>query len=148
MKLSTLLIHEKASMKQAMVRMNDNCLDTIFVVDDFNTLKGVITDGDIRRNLLKGFKLDDCVIKIMNKNYTAASINDKRADVLALRKDGINVIPLVDEFKKVLGCIGQDVDDYIPIYDTSFNGKELEYITDCINKSWVSSTGQYVKRFE
>ena len=39
MELSTLLIDEKASMREAMIRMNDYCLDTIFVVDDINTLK-------------------------------------------------------------------------------------------------------------
>ncbi len=148
MKLSTLLINEKASLREAMTRMNNDCLDTIFVVDEVNTLKGVITDGDIRRKFLKGYKLDDSVIKIMNINYTVASINDKRADVLALRKDGINAIPLVDEFNRVLGCIGPEIDDYIPIYDSVFDGKELEYLTDCINKSWVSSTGEYVKKFE
>ena len=38
----------------------------VFVVDEVNTLKGVITDGDIRRKLLKGYKLEDSVIEVMN----------------------------------------------------------------------------------
>ena len=77
MKLSNLLINENSLLSEAMMRMNDYCLDTIFVVDEENTLKGVITDGDIRRKLLKGYKLDDSVFNIMNTNYTAASIIDK-----------------------------------------------------------------------
>ena len=128
--------------------MNEFCLDTIFVVNDENILKGVLTDGDVRRKLLNGFKLEDLLINVMNKNFTAASINDKREDVLTLRKDSIKTIPLVDEFSKVLGCIGQEIDEYIPIYDTIFEGNEMEYITDCIKKSWVSSTGKYVGEFE
>lgn len=148
MKLSNLLINENSLLREAMIRMNDYCLDTIFVVDEENILKGVITDGDIRRKLLKGYKLDDSVFNVMNTNYTAASIIDKRADVLTLRKNGIKSIPLLDEYKRVLGCIGQEVEDFIPIYDAIFDGNELEYVTDCIENSWVSSTGQYVKKFE
>jgi perosamine synthetase len=36
----------------------------------------------------------------------------------------------------------------IPIAEPSFEGKELEYVTDCVRSGWVSSLGQYVKRFE
>lgn len=148
MKLSQLIINQECSIKQAMIRMNDHCLDTVFVVDSDNTLIGVVTNGDIRRGLLGGKNLNDYLTGIMNRNFVSASINDKRSDVLSLRKDGINTIPLVDEFFKILGCIGQEVDEYIPIYDTKFEGNELLYLTDCINKSWVSSTGEYVKKFE
>jgi perosamine synthetase len=36
----------------------------------------------------------------------------------------------------------------IPITDLSFEGNELEYVTDCIKTGWVSSLGKYVHRFE
>jgi perosamine synthetase len=36
----------------------------------------------------------------------------------------------------------------IPIAEPSFEGKELEYVTDCVRSGWVSSLGTYVKRFE
>ena len=132
MKLSNILINQKNTLREAMLRMNEFCLDTIFVVNDENILQGVLTDGDVRRKLLNGFKLEDLLIKVMNTNFTAASINDKREDVLKLRKNGIKTIPLVDEVSKVLGCIGQEIDEYIPIYDIIFEGNELEYLTDCI----------------
>ena len=148
MKLSTLLINQKLTVRDVMLRMNDFCLDTVFVVDCENTLVGVITDGDLRRKLLKGHGLDDALSEVMNKDYTAASIYDKRSDIVSLRKDGIKSIPLLDEFQKVIGCIGQEVDEYIPIYNTTFEGNELLYLTDCIKKSWVSSAGEYVKKFE
>ena len=32
---------------------------TLFIVDDFEILLGVITDGDIRRGFIKGFTIDD-----------------------------------------------------------------------------------------
>jgi perosamine synthetase len=36
----------------------------------------------------------------------------------------------------------------IPISEPSLEGRELEYVTDCIRSGWVSSLGEYVKRFE
>ena len=36
----------------------------------------------------------------------------------------------------------------IPIAEPSFEGNELEYVTECIRSGWVSSLGEYVKRFE
>ena len=56
MKLSNILIYQKNTLREEMLRMNEFCLDTIFVVDDENILKGVLTDGDVRRKLLNGFK--------------------------------------------------------------------------------------------
>lgn len=36
----------------------------------------------------------------------------------------------------------------IPIAEPLLDGKELEYVTDCVRSGWVSSLGGYVKRFE
>ena len=36
----------------------------------------------------------------------------------------------------------------IPVAEPSFEGNELEYVTNCIRSGWVSSLGEYVKRFE
>lgn len=36
----------------------------------------------------------------------------------------------------------------IPISTPCLNGKELEYVTDCIKSSWISSIGKYVTQFE
>ncbi|MEK4244734.1 LegC family aminotransferase [Psychrobacillus sp. FSL K6-2684] len=38
--------------------------------------------------------------------------------------------------------------DFVPLHEPTFNTKELEYVTDCIETGWVSSVGAYVTRFE
>ena len=38
--------------------------------------------------------------------------------------------------------------DFVPLHEPTFNEKELEYVTDCIQTGWVSSVGAYVTRFE
>ena len=36
----------------------------------------------------------------------------------------------------------------IPVYQPWINGKEREYVNDCIDSSWISSKGEYISRFE
>ena len=36
----------------------------------------------------------------------------------------------------------------IPVAAPVLGDKELEYVTDCIRSGWVSSLGEYVRRFE
>lgn len=38
--------------------------------------------------------------------------------------------------------------DFVPLHEPTFNGKELEYVTDCVTTGWVSSVGAYVTKFE
>ena len=50
----------------AMGVLNDAAVKVVFIVGHDRTLKGVVTDGDIRRGLVEGAKLDDAVSAIMN----------------------------------------------------------------------------------
>lgn len=36
----------------------------------------------------------------------------------------------------------------IPLCEPCLQGRELEYVTDCMNSGWISSNGEYVKRLE
>ncbi len=48
--------------------------------------------------------------------------------------------------KQITNKIGQITK--IPIAFPDLSGNELKYVTDCIESSWISSNGPYVKRFE
>jgi perosamine synthetase len=36
---------------------------------------------------------------------------------------------------------------YLPIYEPLLSGKELEYVSDCIQSGWISSLGKYIGEF-
>ncbi|MCL1938042.1 MAG: nucleotidyltransferase family protein [Candidatus Azobacteroides sp.] len=74
------IINISATIFDALVALDKLTADilTLFVVDNNYKLKGTVTDGDIRRALLKGITLDDSITTVMNKNFhyfTAANIN-------------------------------------------------------------------------
>lgn len=71
---------------------------TLFVVDVDNHLLGSLTDGDIRRFILNGGKLDDVVTKAMYPNCKVAVADDEDfvKQLHNLRKSGIKAVPIVD----------------------------------------------------
>ncbi|MFA4133386.1 MULTISPECIES: nucleotidyltransferase family protein [unclassified Brevibacillus] len=73
------------------------------VVDGNGRLLGTVTDGDIRRGLLKGRLLNDKVSLVMNSYPTVASPYDSRENILALMKvRQLYQIPVVDEEGRVI----------------------------------------------
>ena len=36
----------------------------------------------------------------------------------------------------------------IPIYQPTLNGREKEYVIDCLDSGWISSKGKYIQKFE
>ena len=53
MEIKDFIIVDTASVKEAMEKMDKNARKIIYVVDDQQYLKGVLSDGDIRRWILK-----------------------------------------------------------------------------------------------
>ena len=68
-KLNKFKINISSSISNALNVINKNMSGACFVVDDKNILKGVITDGDIRRAILKKKSLKTKVSKIIKKNF-------------------------------------------------------------------------------
>ena len=67
-KIKKYTISKKSSVKTAMKVISSNKEGFAFICDKNYKLLGYLQDGDIRRALLKNFKLSDKVEKIMNKN--------------------------------------------------------------------------------
>lgn len=84
------------------------------VVDGDRRLLGTLSDGDVRRALLRGVALTDQVRAAMHANPTSARQDDDPMDVLArMRHLGIHQIPLVDATGVVVGLTL--VDDYLKV---------------------------------
>ncbi len=76
----------------------DSCGTQIaVVVDENNKLLGTVSDGDVRRAILKGILLENQVDQIMNPRPTTISSNESRESILALmRSRRFLQIPVVD----------------------------------------------------
>lgn len=96
--LSKYLIQQSSLIKEALHRLNSLDKLILFVLDDNQVLKGTLTDGDIRRGLMRGLNMDVTVADFMNTKYRAYTVKALTATLVAeLRKDNITVVPVLDE---------------------------------------------------
>ena len=98
------LISPKSKISDALQALNLSGLRIALVVDKKQKLLGVITDGDIRRAILKNINLDEIVNKIMNISPTIANINDSKHYIsMLMQQKNLVVLPLLDNYEKVVG---------------------------------------------
>ena len=67
--ISKVILNDSDSIKKAMEIIDTSEIKIALVVDDSKRLIGTITDGDIRRSILKGIALSSSVKDIMNRNF-------------------------------------------------------------------------------
>ncbi len=92
--------NENLTLAEVMQKIDANSSGILFLVDSANKLKGCITDGDIRRFLLAGGKLDEPALNAANLNPKFA-FSEVEAFRLYHKKNFI-VIPIVDIEKHVI----------------------------------------------
>lgn len=103
--LGAFLIRDNASVVEAMQKIDINGKGILFVLDEAERLSGVITDGDIRRWLIKTGDLKSLVIQIMNKNPKVID-NDKILMAKSfIEKYQITALPIVTEDRNVCDII-------------------------------------------
>ncbi len=89
--------------KDAITNLNKTNLQIVLITKK-NRLVGTITDGDIRRNLLKGYSLNEKVSMIMKKNFINVNQNTSYAEAKnIMRVKSILQIPILSKDKKILG---------------------------------------------
>ena len=100
--LNKILVNRSATIKEAMRVIDRGSIKTAIVVDKSNKLCGMVTDGDIRRGILRGIDINEGVSKVMNKNPIYAYTNTPKEEVLNILKNRkIPNLPLLDENKVV-----------------------------------------------
>lgn len=105
-RLKTILIKPEITIKQALKHMDEVGKKTLFVVDDKDRLCGAVTDGDIRRWILKGASLNGKVVKVMNKNpiFLKEGYSKETAKKL-MTSNVIDCLPVVDGQKRIISAI-------------------------------------------
>ena len=98
-----LLVTPETPILETLQIIDVNARQIALVVDQHERLLGTVTDGDIRRGLLKGRALSDPVSMVMNAYPTVASPYDSRENILALMKiKQLHQIPIVDEDGRIV----------------------------------------------
>jgi dTDP-glucose pyrophosphorylase len=94
---AALLVAPSASVREALETITKNSRQAVMVVDADGRLAGIVTDGDIRRGLLRGITVDGRVSDVMNRHPITATAGVTRAEALALMQQrSLRHLPVVD----------------------------------------------------
>ena len=102
--IEDITVKESISILEVMKIIDESSKQIAIVIDENNKLLGTISDGDIRRALLKNIPLTESVKEIYFKTPTVASINDSREEIINICKvKKIHQIPIVDSKGNLVG---------------------------------------------
>jgi dTDP-glucose pyrophosphorylase len=115
------------TVKDALHKLNQlGSYAILFVVDTNNKLLGSLTDGDVRRGLLKGLSIENLVTEFIQPN--PIFIRKSQSDIAEIRKfreKNIKLVPIIDDNNKLVNIINlRIVKTYLPVDAVIFAGGE------------------------
>lgn len=148
--IEAFLVDRDATLHDAMQAIENNATGIAFIVGERGRLVGVLTDGDVRRSLLKGATVKSAVSIAMTSDCAYLPVDAPREDVLKLlvKDSRIKMLPLVNDEGRPVDYASLRSFHRIPVASPDLGGNELEYVTSCLQDGWISSQGPFVKRFE
>ncbi|UDK95478.1 CBS domain-containing protein [Lysinibacillus sphaericus] len=103
------LVNQNHTLLDTMKIIDDSSLQFAVVVDEEQHLLGTVTDGDIRRGILRGEGLDVTITSIMNPNPITARSGQKYHKYKQLMKSKmLKQLPIVDEDNRIINILFAD----------------------------------------
>jgi dTDP-glucose pyrophosphorylase len=100
----SILVGTSATIEDTIRVMDAGAMALALVVDGEGRLLGTVTDGDVRRGLLRGLRLADPVERVMHAGPVTAPPGTPRDELLRImRHREIGQLPLVDDQGRVVG---------------------------------------------
>ena len=129
-------LQENSTIKQALVKLDELAKDAIlFVVDQNEKPIGSLTDGDIRRGLIKGITIDNTINDVIQENprFVRKGETDIQK-IIEYREGNYRIIPVLNKDNVIVNIINfRFFKSYLPIDAVVMaggRGERLRPLTD------------------
>jgi perosamine synthetase len=154
--LNKFIVQLPITISNILKKININGKGIVFLVDNNLKIKGSISDGDIRRYILKGGKLDNIIrssSSLINKKTIVKDANSSIEDILKIlnsKKNNkeIQCLPLIDKQFRIIDISTKEKIRGYPLASPTIGEQELTNIVDVVKTGWISSRGSYISKFE
>ena len=102
------IINNKTALKDAIVTMSEGKLGTVLIVDETDTFIAILSDGDLRRALMKeDFSLERPAIDYASRNPRSYTNTELLAsEALEIIENGrIQLLPITNDHGKIIGVL-------------------------------------------
>ena len=101
------IVSKETSIIDSLLVMSQKSLGMVLITDKNNTLLGIFTDGDLRREIEKNMNFQDLSIKdVMTQNCKSIQPNKPALIALQMMEEySLNSLPVVDGNNQVIGAI-------------------------------------------
>ena len=101
-KLKNITVLENEKIKNVLIKINKNGFNGVFVINKKNKLVGIITDSDVRKNLLKNkLNVNNKAITITQKKYIKIPTSKIEESKKILLKSNKMLLPIVEKNKLI-----------------------------------------------
>lgn len=130
------LLKKGSTIKEALARLDYLAKDAIiFIVDEKKKLVGSLTDGDVRRGLLKGFDINGRVDDIIQPRPRFIRKGERDlSKVIEYRENNFRILPILDKDDHVIDILNfRETKSYLPVDAVIMaggRGERLRPLTD------------------
>ncbi len=96
MNIKDFLVYSGTSLRDALKQIDKNHKGIILICNKNDEVKGLSTDGDIRRQLLINDDINQIIDNCMNKDFVFAKENSSHEEIYKLMDNEIKAIPVLD----------------------------------------------------
>lgn len=149
MDIERLFLPPSADLKSAIATIETEVAKIVLVVDESKRLLGTVTDGDIRRGLLRGIDLTAAVSEVMNPHPTTVGVEEEHARVFEImQRAELRQIPRVAPDGRIVALVRideylhPDPLDHLAVIMAGGEGRRLRPLTDTIPKPMLPVGGR------
>lgn len=148
--IKELYINKQECLKTALKKLDATAQGVLFLVDSDECLIRTVTDGDIRRLLLKGFTLDSTLEELSEHSSKALPVSATIQDAYHLMQEyELDHIPVIDESNRPIRLIHRrELSSNILLSSPHIGEHEQQYVQEAFATNWVAPLGPNVDSFE
>ncbi len=138
------------SLKKALEILDQSGLSVLLLIGPDGSLRRAVTDGDIRRLLLAGFRLEDTLEHLKSTHVVTVKEGATPENILAVMdKHLVDQIPSVDADNKPVGLyIRREIQPRIQLSIPHLGEFEHQYVNEAFESNWIAPLGPNVDAFE
>ena len=123
------IINEDTTLLDSLKLIDKNKKNFLVILNSFKKVVGIITEGEIRRMLINGYKLTDKII--YNKNFISIKENDSFTSLFDYFKlEKINFIPILNQENNLINIISKKQFHLLLLKDILFDLSKLPKLNE------------------